>query len=234
MAAFEWPLSKIEILNSALAQTGDNLCNTADDGSVEWQTCSPAYERGLAFVCEDHPWSWLTDFRELQPAANIPDDRTFHTAYNIPVDLVHLILVRAHEGVPCIWDIQNNQIYAHWNPWIGPGHEETPPPEPHHHRPIRIKGIFSTNSDATNATPTAVIVLQTFVMSAIYRGMKKDTAEANSLWKTALQMLDHAKARHDMQKPKTAIFNSRYTAVRRTRKPWRQTPYGWSGTGNPN
>jgi len=238
MASFEWPLSKLEICNSALAQTGDNLCQTADDGSVEWQTCSPAYERGLAFVCEDHPWSWLTDFRELQPAANRPDDRTFHTAYNIPADLVHLIMVRSRHDVPCIWDIQNNQIYAHWDPRFGDDdHDQetiTPTEPPFHHGPIKIKGIFSTNSDPTFATPTVVVVLQTFVMSAIYRGMKKDTAEANNLWKQALQILDHAKARHDMQKPKTAIFNSRYTAVRRMRKPCRQTPYGWSGTGNPN
>jgi hypothetical protein len=245
MAAFEFPLGKLEIINSALSQTGDNLVQNADDGSVEWQTCSPAYERGLAFVCEDHPWSWLTDFRELQPAPNRPDDRTFHTAYNIPTDLVHLIMVRTHERLPCIWDIQNNQIYAHWDIRFGfddHNHEFTPPVappvnppfDPHHHRPIQIKGIFSTNSDATFATPTVVVALQTFVMSAIYRGMKKDTSEANNLWKSALQILDHAKARHDMQKPKTAIFNSRYTAIRRMRKPWRQTPYGWSGTGNPN
>lgn len=234
--AFEFPLGKLELINSALSQTSDNLVASADDGSEEWNAASPAYERGLAFVCEDHPWSWLTDFRELQPAANQPDDRTFHTAYNIPTDLVHLILVRAHEGVPCIWDIQNNQIYAHWNPWIGPDHdhEESPPAEPHHHRPIRIKGIFSTNSDLTFATPTVVTVLQMFVMSGIYRGMHSDTSEADKLWSAAMSMLDRAKARHDMQKPKTAMFNSRYTAVRRTRKPWRQTPYGWSGTGNPN
>lgn len=227
MAAFEWPLSKLEIINSGLSQTGDNLVSVADDGSVEWNTCSPAYERGLAFVCEDHGWSWLTDVRLLVPSPTPPHDRQYDTAYPLPADLVHLIMVRLNE-VPCIWDIENNQIVV--NAQGGP----PPPSPPTTPLPVTIKGIFSTNSDATFATPTVVVVLQTFVMSAIYRGMKKDTAEANNLWKSALQMLDHAKARHDMQKPKYAIFNSRYTAIRRSRKPWRQTPYGWSGTGTPN
>jgi hypothetical protein len=227
MAAFEWPLGKLEIINSALSQTGDNLVATADDGSVEWQTCSPAYERGLAFICEDHPWSWLTDVRLLTPSPTAPDDDQFDTAYPLPPDLVHLIMVRMND-VPCIWDIENNQLVV--NSQGGP----PPPNPPTTPLPITIKGIFSTNSDPSFGTPTVVVVLQMFVMSGIYRGMKKDTAEADKLWSAAMAMLNRAKARHDMQKPKYAIFNSRITAIRRSRKPWRQTPYGWSQTGTPN
>ncbi len=109
-----------------------------------------------------------------------------------------------------------------------------PPPPPTTPMVIKIKGIFSTNADPTFSTPTVVTVLQLFVMSGIYRGMKKDPGEAAHMWNAARQMLAEAKSRHDMQKPKAAIFNSRMTAVRRNRKPWRQTPYGWSGTGTPN
>jgi hypothetical protein len=227
MAAFEWPLSKLEIINSALSQTSDNLVATADDGSEEWDAASPAYERGLAFVCEDHPWSWLTDVRLLQPSPKAPDDDQYDTAYPLPADLVHLIMVRLND-VPCVWDIFNNQIVV--NAQGGP----PPPSPPTTPLPVTIKGIFSTNSDPTFATPTVVLVLQMFVMSGIYRGMHSDTTEADKLWSEAMAMLDRAKARHDMQKPKYAIFNSRYTAIRRSRKPWRQTPYGWSGTGTPN
>ena len=46
--AFEWPLGKLELINSALSQTSDNLVATADDGSEEWNAASPAYERALA------------------------------------------------------------------------------------------------------------------------------------------------------------------------------------------
>lgn len=226
MSAFQWPLSKLEIINAALSQTGDNLCANADDGSVEWGACSPAYETALAYVCEAHPWNWLTDVRTLVPSPTPPTDTYFDTAYPLPPDLVHLILVRMND-VPCVWDFLNGNLVV--NAQGGP-----PPPPPTTPMVVKIKGIFSTNSDPTFSTPTVVAVLQMFVMSGIYRGLKKDPGEAAHMWNAARQMLEEAKSRHDMQKPKAAIFNSRMTAVRRNRKPWRQTPYGWSGTGTPN
>lgn len=227
MAAFQWPLGKLETINAALAQTGDNLIAVADDGSVEWNTCSPAYEIALAFVCEDHGWSWLTTMRTLAPSPTAPTDTQFDTAYPLPDDLVHLIYVRMND-VPCIWDILDGELVV--NAQGGP----PPPSAPTTPMVVKIKGIFSTNSDPVNGTPTLVAALQMFVMSAIYRGMKKDPAEAGRMWAAAMQMLKRAEARHDMQMPKRAPFNSRITAVRRNRKPWRQTPYGWSGSGTPN
>jgi len=227
MAAFEWPLSKLEIINSALSQCGDNLVPVADDGSEEWNAASPAYERGLAYVCESHPWSWLTDMRTLAPSDIAPDDDQFDTAYPLPADLVHLIMVRMNDR-PCVWGLLNNQLVV--NAQGGPP-APNPPTTPY---PVTIKGIFSTNSDPTFATPTVVLALQAFVMSGIYRGMHTDTNEADKLWAAGMHLLAEAKARHDMQSPKRAAFNSRYTAVRRNRKPWRQTPPGWSGTGTPN
>jgi hypothetical protein len=98
---------------------------------------------------------------------------------------------------------------------------------------VMIKGIFSTNSDLVNGTPTVVVVMQLFVMSGIYRGMKKDVAEANNLWKMALAMLDKAKARHDMQQPKRKIFISRVNESRRHRRPGSPTVRGLGGPGWP-
>jgi hypothetical protein len=225
MAAFEFPLGKTEIINSALSQTGDDLVAVADDGSEEWKAASPAYERGLAYVCENHPWSWLTDVRTLQPSPIAPADTQFDTAYPLPDDLVHLILVRMNNA-PCVWDLLADQIVV--NARGGP----PPPSTPVTPYPVTIKGIFSTNSEPTFATPTVVLVLQMFVMSGIYRGLHADTSEADKLWSAALEMLREARSRHDMQKPKRAMFNSRMTAVRRRPKPWNQTPPGWSGSSN--
>lgn len=226
MATFEWPVDKISLINSALSQTGDNLCATADDGSVEWNTCSPAYERALPYVCESHPWSWLTDFRTLQPSPTPPNDDRYDTAYPLPPDLIHLILVRMNDR-PCVWDLLNDQLVV--NAKGGP----PPPTVPTVPFPISIKGIFSTNSDPVNSTPTVVVVLQMFVMSGIYRGMKKDIAEANNLWNAARAMLKEAKSRHDMQQPKRAIFRSRMTLSRRSRRPGSPTVRGLGGAGWP-
>lgn len=227
MAAFQWPTDKIGIINSALSQTGDNLVSVADDGSVEWNCCSPAYETALALACEEHPWNWLTTMRTLVPSPTAPSDTMFDTAYPLPADLIHVIYVRMN-NVPCVWDFLDGMLVV--NAQGGP----PPPSKPTTPLPVTLKGIFSTNSDAVNATPMVVIVLQMAVMSAIYRGIRKDTTEAARMWTEAMGMLDRAKSRHDMQKPKQVAFNSRYTAVRRNRKPWRETPYGWSGTGTPN
>lgn len=224
---FQWPVDKLQIISSVLAQTGDNVPSVADDGSVEWDCCSPAYETALGYVTEAHPWNWVTDFRVLTPSPTAPVDTYFDTAYPLPDDLIHLIMVRMN-NVPVVWNFINRQLVV--NAKGGP----PPPSVPTVPMPVMIKGIFSTNADPAFGTPMVAVALQKFVMAAVYRGLRKDVAEATRQEAVAMAMLDKAKARHDMQQPKTAIFNSRMTAVRRNRKPWRQTPYGWSGTGSPN
>jgi hypothetical protein len=226
MATFEWPTDKLTIINSALSQTGDRLVSAADDGSVEWGACSPAYERGLAYVIESHSWSWTTNVRTLQPSPTPPTDDRYDTAYPLPPDLVHLILVRINDG-PGRWDIENNLLVV--NAKGGP----PPPSVPTVPFKVDIKGIFSTNSDPVNATPTVIVVLQMFVMSGIYRSMKKDVAEAGKLYGEAMKMLDLAKARHDQQKPKRQIFISRMNESRRHRRPGSPTPPGLGGPGWP-
>jgi hypothetical protein len=219
MAAFEFPLGKIEIINSALSQCGDNLVAAADDGSEEWNVASPAYERALGYMIEQHGWSQATAVRTLAASPTAPTDLQYDTAYPLPDDLVHLIWVRM-AGATCQWDLLNDQLVVK-----AQGGSATP---------LTIKGVFSTNSDPTFGTPTFVLALVAFVMSGIYRGLHKDTGQAERMWNAGKAMLSEAKSRHDMQKPKKAIFNSRMTAVRRGRKPAPQQPPGWSGTGNPN
>jgi hypothetical protein len=225
MTAFQWPIGKLGIINSALSQTGDNLVNVADDGSDEWNTCSPAYERALGYMMESHGWSQATDVRTLQPAVNLPDDDQFDTAYPLPPDLVHLIWVRISD-LPCIWDLLNGQLVV--NSRGGP--PQVPALTP---AVVTVKGVFSTNSDPTAATPTFVLALQAFVMSGIYRGLHEDVAQAERMWMAGKSILQDAMTRHDQQMPKRAPFNSRISASRRLRRPWPAVPGGWGGTGTP-
>jgi hypothetical protein len=101
---YEWPLDKLDLINSALAQTADNLVAAADDGSDEWNCCSPAYERALAYCIEQHSWRWTETVVTLQPAANVPSDDMWDTAYNLPGDLVHLVWVRIADN-PAVYEL---------------------------------------------------------------------------------------------------------------------------------
>lgn len=227
MASFEWPIDKLSLINGCLAQTGDNTVSVADDGSDEWNVCSPTYERALAAVCEDHSWSWLTDVRTLEASPTAPSDDQFDTAYPLPDELVHLIWVRIDDR-PCVWGILNGELVV--NSQGGP----PPPSPPVTPAAVTIKGIFSTNSDLTNGTPTAVMAMQHFVFSGIYRGLHEDTANADKMFGLANSILERAKTRHDQQLPKRSMFNSRITASRRIRRPWPPVPTGWGGTGIPS
>lgn len=236
--SFQWPLAKLDVINSALSQTGDNTCNAADDGSDEWNTCSPAYERALGYIMEGHSWGFATDVRTLQPANNAPNDTEWDTAYNLPNDLVHLIWVRINQdtndpsnttlGQACLYDILAGQLVL--NAQGGP-----PPPSPAvTPATVTIKAVFQTFADPTYSTPAFVLALQTFIMSGIYRGLHEDPNEADKMFMAAESILQQARTRYDQQKPKRSFFNSRITASRRVRRPWPQVGNNlWGGSGNP-
>lgn len=225
--ATEWPLDKLGIVNSSLALTGDSLCATADDGSDEWNVASPAYERALAYMMENHGWVFATLVAILTPAGAAPTDTQFDTAYALPQDCCHLIWLRLDDH-PALYDILDNQIII--NAQGGP-----PPPNP----PVvpgvvTVKYVSFDNADPTRSTPTFVLALQTFTMSGIYRGLHEDVAEADKMWMAARQILGEARTRSDQQKPKRALFNSRISPSRRIRRPWPPVPTGWGGTGWPS
>lgn len=234
---YEWPLDKLDVVNSALSQTGDNLVASADNGSDEWNVASPAYERGLAYMIEGHSWRWAERvLPNLAPAANVPTDHHWDTAYNLPADFAHLIWVLVND-MPAIYElgmgptVNNNPsgVQLLVNSQGGPP-QPVPPQVP---APVTIKYISQTTSDPTFSTPTFVLALQMFVMSGIYRGLQENFSEADKLWGAALEMLGEAKTRHDQQMPKRALYNSRILAARRVRRPWPPTPGGWNGSGIP-
>jgi hypothetical protein len=236
--AVQFPVDKLTLINSALALTGDNLVNVADDGSDEWNVCSPAYERALGVMIEDHGWGFATTVvPNLAPASNAPANVQWDTAYNLPEDLIHLIWVKINLDTleptafglasSCLYDIEGGQLVL--NAQGGP----PPPIPPQAPAQVSIKYISSTNADPVNATPLFVLALQCFVQSGIYRGLHEDTTEADKLWQAGEMYSQRARSRYDMQKPKRSMWNSRITAARRVRRPWPPSPGGWGGSGIP-
>lgn len=233
---FSWPVDKLALINRALDQAQENPVAVEDDGSAEWRCCSAAFESGLGYMIEQHPWAWAKTEAKLEPAANVPLNKQWDTAYNLPPDLIHLILVLTDER-PCVWDLMMGPAGAG-----GPGNMQLvvnaqggppPPVPPQTPQSIRIQYISITTSDPTFATPTFVAALEKFVFAGIYRGLHKDTARADRELQEAELMIRSAQTRHDQQKPKHALYNSRMAAARRVRRPWSPVPGGWSGSGIP-
>lgn len=230
--SFEWPVDKLSTINAALSQCGDTTANVADDGSDEWNTASPAYERALGYMTESHGWSFATVVENINPSPTAPGDIEYDTAYPLPPDLVHLIWVRIFNGsqlpVPVLYDIVGGQLVL--NAQGGP----PPPASPVTPFPISIKYVSSTMADPTGATPTFVLALQAFVMAGIYRGLHEDAVEGDKMWQAGEMMLQRARTRYDQQKPKRQFWNSRIRMARRIRRPWpSHGNNNWGGTGSP-
>jgi hypothetical protein len=244
--SYPWPLDKLTICNSALVSCGDNTIAVADDGSDEWNVCSPAYDRGLGYAMESHGWGYATQVITLQPSPTAPQDTSWDTAYPIPQDCVHIIWLKINQDTSdpvtqtqaqlTLYDIMGtpNGPVIVTNAQGGP-----PPPPPGTVTPATITLKYLSNSgpltDATNGTPTLILALQSFVMAGIYRGLHEDTAEGDKMWAAGEHMLQMARTRYDQQKPKRQFWNSRMGASRRIRRPW--PPIGidnWGGSGTPS
>ena len=220
--AFQFPLSKIDIINSALTLTGDNLVAVADNGSDEWNVASPAYERALAYIMESHNWGFAALVTVLQPSATAPPDTDWDTAYPLPSDLVFLIWAKLNDNTnsPTSPFLNQLTVYGIENvggvPCLVINAQGGPPPPQPPLTPAQCTIKYISNqgalSDATNGTPTLILALQSFVMSGIYRGLQQDSVEGDKLWQAGVTLLQEARTRYDQQKPKRQFFNSRMTA----------------------
>jgi hypothetical protein len=229
--SFQWPLAKLDVIQSALAATGDNQPSVANDGSDEWNTASPAYERWLAYMMATHSWGYATQTVVLQPSPTPPQDTDFDTAYPIPSDCVQVIWVKIADLTSNPNSVSNQPALGLWKvagtptgPVIVINAQGGPPPPNPPVTPAQVTMYYVSNSgalcDVTSGTPIFVVALQQFVCGGIYQGLHEDPATANSEYQAARGLLQEARSRYDQQKPKRQFFNSRITAARRIRRPW--------------
>jgi hypothetical protein len=242
--AFQFPHDKLDTINSALALTGDNLVNVADNGSDEWTVCSPAYETALGYIMESHSWGYAKLVKTLTPSPTAPSDTDWDTAYPLPSDLVFLLWVKINDNTssPIPWNTSQLALYdIQANPAGGPplllvNAQGGPPPPNPPQTPAVLTIQYISNSgalaDSTNGTPTLIASLQRFVMGGIYRGLHEDAGEADKCEAAAMRLLQEARTRYDQQKPKRRFFNSRMAASRRIRRPYPQSGTGEWGSGS--
>jgi hypothetical protein len=147
-----------------------------------------------------------------------PSDELFTAAFAKPADCLHIVWVRLND-VPVVYQILANQIVLGDQFVDITGYVTT------------LKYIRQPSPD--QVTPTFMMAMRSFVMSALYRGLNDDPSNADRMWTAGEQFLASARTRSDQEQPKRAFFNSRAAMARRVRRPWSPTPPGWGGSGNP-
>jgi hypothetical protein len=232
--SFQWPVAKLDLINRALAITGDNLVAVLEDGSDEYNVCSPAYEDGLAVLIEEHNWGFCTKVATLVPSPTAPADTDWDTAYPLPADLIHIVWVKINLNTtdpaatlvnnPTLYDILNGQLVV--NAQGGP----PPPATPVTPAAVTMKYASSDNADPVVGTPLFVRALSLYVMAGIYRGLHEDAGNADKMFKAAEAIAQRARTRYDQQKPKRDLWRSRISSARRVRRPhWPSGIYDSSG-----
>jgi hypothetical protein len=242
---FQWPLAKLDVIQSACAITGDVPPNIANDGSDIWNTADPVYERWIGYVMATHSWGFATQYVALPPSPIPPQDPDFDTAYPMPPDCVQVIWVKINQNNPNASNqpmLTNYKIAGHptgtgsFVSAIVVNARGGPPPPITTVTPAQITLYYISNSgalcDITNGTPILVQALVQFVAGGIYQGYHEDIQTANAEYQAARILLQEARTRYDQQKPKRQFFNSRIGATRRIRRPWPPSGINNWGSGS--
>lgn len=221
--SFQWPVAKIDVINRALAVTGNNLVSVLEDGSDEYRVCSPAYEDGLACLIEEANWGFCTKVATLVPSPTAPADTSWDTAYPLPGDLIHIVWVKINDNIndpntsllnhPALYDILDGELVL--NAQGGP----PPPQSPVTPAIVTMKYASSDNADPVAGTPLFVRALNLYVMAGIYRGLHNDKAEGAAMFAAAEAIAKRARTRYDQQKPRRSFWRSRISAARRITRP---------------
>lgn len=206
-------VDKLSIIADELARTGNNVPAAADDGSDEWNCCSPAFDAAVQETIEGHSWNFDTRIVPLVQSGTSDDD-LYTTSYAKPNQCLHLIWVRLNDQT-VDYKIINNLICLTPNGF-------TPTAK------------YIVDQGMANWPPLFVKIIRLHVRAAIYGGLRDDPETALLYEKAALDALQDARTRVDQESPKRAPFNSRAIAARRVRRPFVNSPAGWSGTDVPN
>lgn len=204
---------KLSIIADELAQTGDYIPATADDGSDEWTTCSPAFDTAVAETIEAHSWNFDTQVAPLVRQADSPDEM-YDDAFAKPNQSLHLIWVRLNTA-PVDYKIINNQVCLSA-------------------RGGTVTAKYVVDQGAANWPALFTKIIRAKVRAAIYSGLHEDASTGLMWLKIADGALADARSRIDQESPKRAPFMSRAVSARYMRRPFIRTPLGWSGTGDPD
>jgi hypothetical protein len=100
--------SKVEIVNLALLQIGDEIIMSLDEDTKAARTMNAIYDSTLREVLEDHTWGFAKARTSLAPLVATPTFEFAH-AYQLPVDFVRMVYM-GELGDELVWHIEGQTL----------------------------------------------------------------------------------------------------------------------------
>lgn len=191
-------ISKLSLLNDCLLICGEATFTAADDGSGEWNVVSASYDSGLRLLLADHNWKFTLTIEAVEDRSD-PDDPNWEDAYARPSNITHITRVMDADGTAITdFKILGNNILVNEDGGL------------------LVEGV--EDKDPSLWPNYFAQVMERFVFSGIYRGIKHDTAAADAQEDRGMKLLARARPRTDMEEPATARNVSRLALARGTRR----------------
>lgn len=186
-------VDKLDTIVTALAQTGNAIAVTEDDGSDEWNVGSLSYEAAIKYLLGSHDWKFATEIRTLTRTGDSDDD-DYEDAYAKPSGTLGLIWVKVG-GYPIDWKIVGNQVLVNADE--------------------NVKAKVVIEPDPEEMPMMFVEALRCLVKAGLYEGLNEDTDEARRQRSEAEAKLALARSRSDREDAPRRMFRSRILARRR-------------------
>lgn len=106
--------SRIEIINDALASTGNNDC-AEFDGSDEWRVGEMAYRRSVGFLLNRHRWGFAKTTWPLNATAATNVSATFQYSYPRPLDCLHIEALLSNSVSTTAYQIIDDKICCNFS-----------------------------------------------------------------------------------------------------------------------
>lgn len=196
--------TRLSILRECLTLTGNNLFDTPDDDTPEWNVSSAAFDAGVRWLLGEHDWNFATEIEEIaadvdgSAVAIAPSDPNYTYRHTRPSEAMHIVKVMAEDGTKLTdYRIVGNKVFASVDTILL---EYILEPDPDDWDPLFTKAI-------THA-----------VIAGCYRGLNKDATAAQREQIEAERTIAKARPRTDLQEPGRARFISTLAAARRVRR----------------
>lgn len=190
---------RLEIMNAALDETGNNLVGEGDAGVLEYDKAAAAYDRYLPVLLEAHTWNFATVTDTLDSDPDNPSQR-YKYAYSMPTGCLFLKAVY-HNKCPIEYEIVGNLICCNF------GNDQ-----------YAITAEFVAVPPSCAVSNTFFKILQMNVEAACLRGLNEDYGEARARQREADQKLLEEQSRSDRQATPRHEFRSGAIEARRSRR----------------